>query len=415
MTPELSDQPAVVLVDAFSSGALLAHQAAGRCRLIHVRSRRELPETFAASLPAGLFEVDLTYPGNAQDVQRRLAELGPVAVIPASEFGVETADEIAAALGLRGNDPSLSLARRDKARMMEALAAAGVRTPRQLQGTDPDQLLAWQREQGIDRVVVKPLDSAGSEDVFTCDTDQEVKTAVETIMGKTNLMLRANRAVLGQEYLVGDEYVINSVSRDGTHRFTDAWISRKVMVDERRKIYDYEDLLAPGDPRLDQILPYVCDVLDALGIANGPAHTELILTAGGPVLLETGARISGLANPPALQRCTGADQVSLTLDCYTADAPELSGRPVRYAQQESARCANLIAHRAVPLPERAIRSALDSLPAFESVRFRKGDGALTSRTLDLNSSPGAVFFVHRDDAEIERSYQALRALEHELL
>ncbi|MFE3661126.1 ATP-grasp domain-containing protein [Streptomyces sp. NPDC059165] len=415
MTPEVPEQPAVVLVDAFSTGALLAHQAAGRCRLIHVRSRRELPTTFAASLPAGLFEEDLTYPGNEQDVRRRLAEIGPVAVIPASEFGVETADELASALGLRGNDPGLSSARRNKALMMEALAAAGVRTPRQLETADADEVLEWRRAHGIDRVVVKPLDSAGSEDVFTCDTDQEVKDAVGAVIGKTNLMLRANEAVLGQEYLVGDEYIINSVSRDGTHRFTDVWISRKAVVDESRKIYDYEDLLAPDDPRLDEILPYVSDVLAALGIANGPAHTELILTPDGPVLLETGARISGLANPAALQQCTGADQVSLTLDCYTADAPELSRRPVRYARLESARCANLIAHRAVPLAEQAVREVLEGLPAFQSVRFRKADGALTSRTVDLNSSPGAVFLVHRDDAEIERSYQALRAMEHELL
>ncbi|MBT2363958.1 ATP-grasp domain-containing protein [Streptomyces sp. ISL-10] len=415
MTQEVPDQPVVVMVDAFSSGALLAHQAAGRYRLIHVRSRREVPATFAASLPAGLFDEDLTYPGDAEDVLRRLAKAGPAAVISASEFGVETADEIAAALGLRGNDPALSAARRDKALMMEALAAAGVRTPRQLQGTDPGKLSAWRREQGLHRIVVKPLDSAGSEDVFTCDTDQEVKDAVEAIVGKTNLMLRENKAVLGQEYLAGDEYIINSVSRDGTHRFTDVWISRKAVVDEQRKIYDYEDLLAPGDPRLEEILPYVCDVLGALGIDNGPAHTELILTSDGPVLLETGARISGLANPPALQRCTGADQVTLTLDCHTADAPELTGRPLRYTRQESARCVNLIAHRSVPLPEQAIREALEKLPAFESVRFRKGDGALTGRTVDLNSSPGAVFLVHRDDAEIERAYRALRAMEHELL
>ncbi|MFJ5631822.1 ATP-grasp domain-containing protein [Streptomyces goshikiensis] len=415
MTPDVPDRPVVVMVDAFSSGALLAHQAAGRYRLIHVRSRRELPATFAATLPAGLFEEDLTYPGHAQDVLRCLAEAGPAAVISASEFGVETADEIAAALGLRGNDPALSAARRDKALMMEALAASGVRAPRQLRATDHDQLVAWRREQGLDRIIVKPLDSAGSEDVFTCVTDQEVKDAVEAVIGKTNLMLRANEAVLGQEYLDGDEYIVNSVSRDGTHRFTDAWISRKVTVDEGRKIYDYEDLLAPDDRRLGAILPYVCEVLGALGIANGPAHTELILTPGGPVLLETGARISGLANPAALQRCTGSDQVTLTLDCHTTDASVLARRPLRYARQASARCANLIAHRAVPLPGRAIREALERLPAFESIRFRKGDGALTSRTVDLNSSPGAVFFVHQDDMEIERAYRALRALEHELL
>ncbi|MFG2607155.1 ATP-grasp domain-containing protein [Streptomyces sp. NPDC048514] len=408
-------RPTMVLVDAFSTGAMLAREAAGRYRVVHVRSRALVPDTFAASLPTEVFEEDLTYPGHTEEVLRRLAELRPVGVIPASEFGVEAADEIAGRLGLRGNDPARSAARRDKFRMMEALSAAGVRTSRQCQGADLERLLNWRRTAGLERVVVKPLDSAGSDDVYTCDTDEEVTEAFEAIIGKTNLMLRANETVLVQEYLDGDEYIINTVSRDAKHWFTDAWISRKTVGEGKRKIYDLEDLLAPGDPAIARIFPYVADCLDALGITDGPAHSELILTADGPVLLETGARVSGLANPAALDRCTGANQVSLTLDCYTPGADTLTSRPVHYPQLEQARCVNLIARREVPLDTRAIREALRKLPAFESVRFRVAESAHTRRTVDLNSSPGAVFLVHVHQAEIDRAYKELRELEHELL
>ncbi|SEM09734.1 ATP-grasp domain-containing protein [Streptacidiphilus jiangxiensis] len=414
MTQNDSSKPLVVIVDALSTGAMLARQAADDFRLIHIRSRAQLPDTFAASLPVGIFEEDLTYPGQVEQVLQRLVELGPVAVIPASEFGVEVADEIAARLGLRGNDPAHSLARRDKSLMMDALRAAGVRTPRQLRSGDVEELVRWWRESGLERVVVKPIDSAGSDDVFTCDTEQAVRSAATAVLGKTNLMLRANEAVLVQEYLDGDEYIVNSVSRDGVHWFTDAWISGKVTVADR-KVYDYEDLLASDDPRLADILAYVSAVLDGLGIVNGPAHTELILTAAGPVLLETGARVSGLANPPALDRCTGADQVTLTLDCYVGGGTELAARPNLYARQELARCVSLIARREVPFPAEAIRERLTTLPAFESIRFRRAEGTTTARTVDLNSSPAAVFLVHRDAAEIERAYKELRELELELL
>ncbi|MFI1360482.1 ATP-grasp domain-containing protein [Streptomyces sp. NPDC020898] len=411
----MSARPTLVLVDALTTGAMLARLAAADHRLVHVRSRAWLPETFAASLPGELFAEDLTYPGHAEEVLRRLRELEPYAVIAASEFGVEVADELAGRLGLRGNDPELSTARRDKSRMMDVLAAAGVATPRQLRGTEPADLLRWRRACGLERVVVKPLDSAGSEDVYTCDTEQEVAAAVRAALGKTNLMLRANEAVLIQEHLAGDEYVVNTVSRDGEHWFTDAWISRKRVTSGKRLVYDYEDLLAPDAPALDSILTYVGEVLDGLAVTDGPAHTELILTANGPRLLETGARLSGLANPPALQRCTGADQVTLTLDCHTRDAVRLHSRPRRYERHESARCVNLLAHREVPLPTHALREALEQLPAFESVRFRKAEGTPTRPTVDLNSSPGVVFLVHQDPDEIESSYKLLRDIERELL
>ncbi|UUN26974.1 ATP-grasp domain-containing protein [Streptomyces sp. FIT100] len=402
-------------MDALSTGALLAREAADSYRVTHVRSRAQLPETFAASLPTDLFDEDLTYPGHTDDVRRKLAERSPVGVVPASEFGVEVADELAEALALRGNTPSLSSARRDKSRMMAVLSAAGIRTPRQLRAGGAADLLRWRRQEKLGRVVVKPLDSAGSDDVFTCDTDEEVTTAFDRIIGKTNLMLRPNESVLIQEYLAGDEFIVNTVSRDGRHWCTDVWVSAKTVLSEKRKVYDYEDLLEPDDLRLEQIVPYVSDVLDGLGITNGPAHTELILTHDGPVLLETGARISGLANPPALDRCTGANQVSLALDCYTADARLLLSRPLRYEQNEHARCVNLFARRAVRLPACAIREALQDLPAFESLRFRVADNGETRPTVDLNSSPGVVFFVHKDRNEVDRAYKVLREIEHELL
>ncbi|WP_306361346.1 ATP-grasp domain-containing protein [Nocardia sp. CC227C] len=406
---------AVVLVDALSTGALLVPRVRNRYRLIHIRSRASLPAVFAASLPVTQFDADICYADRADEVLRVLAEEHPIAVIAASEFGVEVADEIAAKLGLRGNDPHRSRVRRDKFHMLEAVAAAGLRTAAQARGTAAAELLAWRRATGLRRTVIKPLDSAGSEDVFVAETDAQVSAAVDTILGKTNLMLRTNEAVLAQEYLVGREYVVNSVSRDGVHRITDAWVSHKATVGDERRIYDYEDLLAPSDPHSAEIFAYVRGVLDALGVANGPAHTELIRTAAGPVLLETGARLSGLAEPRALDRCTGVNQVDLTVDCYLGGGRALAAQPPVYSRRERARCVNLIARRATPLPADALRAALESLPAFQSVRFRIRDRAMTRPTVDLNSSPGVVFLVHPEAAEIERSYHELRRLEREFL
>ncbi|WP_155256601.1 hypothetical protein [Salinispora pacifica] len=61
------------------------------------------------------------------------------------------------------------------------------------------------------------------------------------ILDKTNLMLRVNEAVLVQEFLTGDEFVVNTVSRDGVHRFTDVWLCTKIDIGRAAK-----DLLVRG-------------------------------------------------------------------------------------------------------------------------------------------------------------------------
>lgn len=412
---ELVSPAPVVLVDAYSTGAMLA-RAFGRLRpCLHVRSRQSMPDAFSASLPKDLFIADLTL--RDDDIDTLVAALvphRPGAIVAASEFGVELADLLAARLGLPGNAPELSRARRDKYLMAGVAAQAGVAVAGQMQGAELASLLQWYRLQPVRRVVVKPLDSAGSDNVFICDDENQITDAVRQILGTTNLMMRDNHTVLLQHYLDGDEYVVNTVSHASRHWVTDIWKSRKILAGEGRKIYDYEDLLAPDAEEAATLVAYVGAVLDAVGVVFGPAHTELILTAAGPRLLETGARVSGLANPAALSLATGADQIELTIECHT-DATCLARRPLLYQRRKHARCVNLIARREGHLSHQALQQCFDRLASFESVRFRLADGARVRPTVDLNTSPGALFLVHDDPEHIDRDYRAIRQWEDQHL
>ncbi|WP_081062105.1 ATP-grasp domain-containing protein [Burkholderia territorii] len=403
----------VVLVDAYSTGALLARTFRTQARCMHVRSRSAMPEVFRASVPNDIFEASDTLDERGVDtLAHRVAAWQPCAVVAASEFGVELADALAERLGLPGNTTQLSGARRNKFLMGEALAAANVPAAGQLRAADLDTLLAWHAANGGRRIVVKPLDSAGSDHVYLCDDAEQIATAFHAIKGKTNLMMCENDAVLAQDYLEGEEYVVNSVSHCGLHRITDIWHSRKIELEGGRKIYDCEDLVDPDQAEIAQLVQYVSRALDALGIAHGPAHTELILTPNGPRLLETGARISGLANPAALRRATGADQIELTVACHLAPQ-QLAHYPPTYRRKTHARCVNLIAPESGgAFSHDAVRALLAPLASFESIRLRLADGALLRRTVDLNSSPGALFLVHDDPEQIKRDYQTIRTWEN---
>ncbi|MBC3269427.1 ATP-grasp domain-containing protein [Pseudomonas sp. SWRI81] len=404
-----------ILVDAYSTGALLARALAGERRLLHVRSRAQMPAAFAASCPTELFVADYSVADEGLEALiARLAAHQPAAVLTGSEFGVELADLLAARLGLPGNDPATSAARRDKSLMAEQVAQAGLPVAAQLRTRSMAEALAWFKARGGASVVAKPLDSAGSDNVFICHDALELQAAVETILGSTNLMMLDNQALLLQEYLSGDEYVINSVSHEGEHWITDVWKSSKTFAADGRKIYDCEDLLPADAPQLPQLIEYVQGVLDALGIVHGPAHTELILTAEGPRLLETGARLSGLACPPALQAATGNDQVALTCLSYLTPA-RLGQWPKRYRLLQHARCLNLIAHRSGLFAQGQARQRLETLASFHNVRFRRAEGAAITPTIDLNSSPGAVFLLHPLSARIEADHAAWRGWERDWL
>ncbi|WP_228771940.1 hypothetical protein [Actinokineospora iranica] len=79
------------------------------------------------------------------------------------EYGVAFADVLSAALGVPTNGTARSHMRRDKAAMVEAVTAAGLRG-QQSRTADAAELAAWHRALG-GRIVVKPSRSAGGDGV----------------------------------------------------------------------------------------------------------------------------------------------------------------------------------------------------------------------------------------------------------
>lgn len=408
-------QRPIVLVDAYSTGAILARALAEHRPLLHVASRRGMPPAFAASCPESLFIAHYNlHDGNFDYLCQALAAQQPSAVLTGSEFGIELADSLAAALGLSGNDPMLSTARRNKAQMAERVAAAGLPVADQLRTGNAEQACQWFQARGSNCVVVKPLDSAGSDQVFICKNISQVREAANAILGNVNLMMCPNNELLVQTFLEGDEYVINTVSHEGQHWLTDAWRCSKTLSREGRKIYDSEYLMHQDDPCLATLVDYVEGVPDALAITEGPAHTEVILTSQGPRLLETGARLSGLANPTALRAATGADQVGLTVQACL-NPGRLSRHPRRYQRLQAACTLNLIARSQRVFEVSQVSAQLNSLASFNSARWRLADGRTLMPTIDLNSSPGAVFLVHPDPERIQQDHCAWRVWEQHWL
>ncbi|GGY97213.1 ATP-grasp domain-containing protein [Streptomyces poonensis] len=398
----------VALVDAYGAGRLLPDALRLRgVDFVHVRS--PFPDTRLAYRPED-FAVDIQHTGELADTVRQLRELRVDSVVAAAESGVLLADELSAALGVPGNDLELSSARRNKFAMQEAVRAAGLASAAGLRSSSLGDITRWAVGQDRWPVVLKPVLSAGTDNVLICHTLEEVAAAHARIMASVDRYGQPNEVVLAQQFLSGTEHYVNSVSRDGVHRIVEVWRYHKRLVDGQ-SVYDYEDLLALDEPGVQEIVSYVRSVLDALGVRNGAGHTEVMLTDTGPVLIECGARLGGGQVPELLTRCVGADQVNSL--AYSLADPEsfVAEADAPYRLKSRLRCVNLISPGEGTVPAEDGWGEIEALPSFAHRVMNAPAGSRLSRTIDMATCPGTAYLVADDPASLEADYRTLRDLE----
>merc|ERR1711972_568071 len=73
-------------------------------------------------------------------------------------------------------------------------------------------------------------------------------------------------------------------------------------------------LLPPSGEKQDLLVDYTFKVLDAVGLRYGPCHTEIMLTARGPILVEVNCRLHGLQGPRLIELATGCSKAHAAAD-----------------------------------------------------------------------------------------------------
>src|SRR5262249_16699293 len=136
------------------------------------------------------------------------------------------ADELTELLGLPGQDHRKRTARRDKARMIAELAAAGIPHARTATVTSRDELIKVLDEWDSYPVVIKPPTSAGTDGCAVCTDRDRALAAFAATAGARNLMGQTNHEILVQEWLNGRQYIVNTVSQAGRHLLTELYAER---------------------------------------------------------------------------------------------------------------------------------------------------------------------------------------------
>lgn len=162
--------------------------------------------------------------------------------------------------------------------------------------------------------ILKPVDGSASRGIVLVADDGTLEAAARSL---TETAAPGSRWI-AEEYLSGPEFSVETFSTDGSHHV--------LAVTEKFKGENFVEVghLVParvGAADNAAMAAEVGALLDAVGLTEGVAHTEVVLTDTGPRVIETHSRPGGDGIVELVRLATGVDLQQLTFDW-------LAGRPV---------------------------------------------------------------------------------------
>ncbi|MFF2076874.1 ATP-grasp domain-containing protein [Kitasatospora sp. NPDC058162] len=240
-------------------------------------------------------------------------------IVTQAEAGQLVAALLTDVLGLPGSGREVIDRMHDKLALRRLLNGIGLGPVAAEFCTSLESLRAFTAEHGA--AVVKPLMGNGSLGVRLIRSTDEVDAAWHW------LQALGIDTFLVEQLLDGPEFSVETFSVGGVHEVVA--ITGKVTGDG---VVELGHVIPAPIPEAEaaQIREFVADVLSAIGLVDGPAHTEVILTSEGPRVVESHARRGGDSIPELVEIVRGVDLeklayevagggLSLPLDTSTGD------------------------------------------------------------------------------------------------
>jgi hypothetical protein len=334
-------------------------------------------------------------------------------------------------------------------------------------------LLPIEKEEGQQQqrlVVVKPIRGCASDDVFLCEDIESVRSAYDIIVGSTMLgsPKKKHDSVLVQEYAIGQEYAIDTVSKNGQLKIAAVWKydkrpqpptirqqqqqkadgdnndeedsednatnGRRRQVYYATKLYDDDD--DDDNPLLPIIYEYLDDCLNALDIRWGVTHSEIIITADGPRLVEVNCRQHNMDFVPLTDNAIGYNLYDMLLSAYLGRGDDGNESENKNIDDDTAiinedeqlnwdlipnypsirmNCAMVhLVNNKEGILERLNEQALYEIQAMESVwdlevyrDFLEPGISYIAPTVDIKSDAGWIQMLHPNKEIFDRDYQRI--------
>ncbi|MBQ2306155.1 MAG: ATP-grasp domain-containing protein [Clostridia bacterium] len=231
--------------------------------------------------------------------------------------------------GLPGISFDTAVKATDKGEMIKAFDACGVEHPWYYIAPDKAAFDAI-AEQVVFPCVMKPTDNAGSRGVVLCRSIDELKAQYCYSQGESR-----GGAVIIEEYLCGPEFSVEVIVTDGRPNVLQITDKLTTGAPHFVEMGHSQPTKQPGHVQ-KKIRDLAVRAVKAVGISNGPAHVEMILTENGPKMVELGARMGGdCITSHLVPLSTGIDMVGATIRQSCGEAVDIEpkfnkGAAIRY-------------------------------------------------------------------------------------
>ncbi|MFF6780670.1 ATP-grasp domain-containing protein [Streptomyces sp. NPDC012510] len=325
--------------------------------------------------------------GLTEFARRALRPRAPRAVVSVTERGLLPAAVLTSVLGTPGTSPDVVRATRDKRVMRGVLAdKAPHLTVHYADARDEERVTALLSV--CDRAVVKPADGTGSAEVSVVHSLAEFRS------------LPHREGFVVEEFAGGDEYSVESFSTNGRHDVIG------IVEKGTEGFIEVSHIMPTTLPsrRVELITQAVEDLLDALGLENGPAHTEVKVSGDTVKVIETHNRPGGGCIADLVTIVTGIDWRACSLGW------PLGVRPI--ASKPHAAAAASVFFTA---PPGRVTRVLDSPPELPgaTVEYWQVDVKVGDVVGDLRSSTDRLGTAVLSAASADTCRRAVRALRAE--
>lgn len=221
-------------------------------------------------------------------------------------------------LGLPGIKLDTAIRATDKGEMIRAFKDNHVSAPWFFIINSEDEFLQILEEVRYP-CIIKPTDNSGSRGVILVEDQSEIRNAYSYSRSQS----REGKVIL-EEFLRGDEVSVEVMVLNGkshiiavTDKLTTGAPYFVEMGHSQQSRLNFESV--------EMIKKEASRAVNAVGIENGPAHVEIIVTENGPKLVELGARLGGdCITTHLVPLSTGIDMVKATIDVSLGLNPDIS-------------------------------------------------------------------------------------------
>lgn len=255
----------------------------------------------------------------------------------ATDMPMRTVAAVAKEMNLIGIDEETALKATNKAEMRKALQVNNVPIPKFYVVSNKDEYKDVVKQFNVP-FIVKPADSSGSRGIFEVKDIHNEDLIVEAYE-YCHPFSRVGDVVV-EEYMEGPEVSVETLTVNGECHVIQ--ITDKLTTGAPHYVeMGHSQPTMLSKEIAEQISKVAKAANKAIGIKNGPSHTEIIVTKQGPKIVELGARLGGdNITTHLVPLSTGVDMVECCIKIALGEIPDIKkkwnkGSAIRYFEQHA--------------------------------------------------------------------------------